>query len=100
MTVEPLLQILQKPVVKDNLGVQVLAIKVLGLFADKRVINLLIQFLQNSHFLIRTAAIRALGELNDVRALQPLRQLTQDEAEDDYVKKIAVMALQKIEQSN
>lgn len=102
MAVEPLLKILEQPVAENNLSVHsvhILAIKVLGILADDRATNPLIQFLNNKNFLIRTAAVRALGEIKAVRALQPLRQLIQYEDEDDYVKEVAFIVMEKIEQS-
>lgn len=130
MAVEPLLQTLQKSVVKDDdRGIQLLAIKVLGELGDSKAINPLINCLQNNDFTMRYYAATSLGKLKNQQATTFLIELLQDsdylirkvaawalgeikdvkalqflrkltQDEDSYVRKTAIMALKKIEQIN
>ncbi len=77
--VEPLIQILQKPIFRDEDSCfQGLAIRVLGELGDARAVAPLIHALQDEDWMTRYRAARSLGNLGDERAIAPLIQLLQD----------------------
>jgi HEAT repeat protein len=69
----------------------------LGRVEDPRVLDALLPLLHDEEGWVRNAAAGSLGQLGDVRALNPLRELVNRERKDAVVKQAAKEAVAMLE---
>lgn len=89
-------EMLTKALQDDNGNVRRLAASALGKIGAQEAVPNLIACLDDPKPQVRQYAIKALGKLAAARAVEPLRRIANDEAEKDYNRKSARIALQKI----
>ncbi|OUL18578.1 hypothetical protein BV378_36555 [Nostoc sp. RF31YmG] len=95
MAVEPLLHILQQPMLTDeDFAPQHLAMTVLGELGDVRAVDILIYSLQNRYCRKSYYAAKSLGKLKDNRAVTPLIEALQNS--NDWVRRMVIWALGEI----
>ena len=80
----------------DNFIVRRESIIALRRTEDKRAIEPLIRALKDKHWEVRRNAAIALGEIGDTRAIEALNQLLLNEKWEAYVRKEALIALEKV----
>jgi len=94
-TVKPLIRALEKPALTDDdLGIQALAVRILGELGDDGAVELLISALQNDNWMTRYWAAISLGQLKDKRATYPLIEALQNS--EGEIRHMAVWALGEI----
>jgi len=100
LQIEPAVGMLIKALQDEDANVRRLAASALGKIGNDAVVPDLIECLDDDKPQVRQYAIKALGTLADTRAIEPLRCVANDEAEKEYNRKSARIALQDIEENN
>lgn len=94
-TIKPLIRALEKPALTDDdLGIQALAVRILGELGEAGAVELLINALKNDNWMTQYWAAVSLGQLKDERATYPLIETLQNS--ENEVRHMAVWALGEI----